>query len=97
MVRGGLSLAIFDKLLLMAEDKSAEPRVMTLMFNDVQKIMTSLIYVHELWAGIIETGLATWLLYRQTGAASFDMLGLAVGMEPTDALFRHVFVGTYTM
>jgi hypothetical protein len=78
MVRGGLSVTVFEKLLRLREDIGLESRVMTLMFSDIQRIMSSLIYVHELWAGIVETGLATWLLYRQIGVACFAMLGIAL-------------------
>lgn len=51
---------------------------MTLMFSDTQRIMNSLNYIHEVWAAILETAVATWLLYRQTGSASFAMLAVSI-------------------
>lgn len=33
--------------------------------------------IHEVWATPLEAGLATWLLYRHVGPASFIMLGVA--------------------
>ncbi|KAG6203200.1 hypothetical protein E4U35_004571 [Claviceps purpurea] len=51
---------------------------MTLMFSDTQRIMGSLNYIHETWAAIVETAVATWLLYIQTGNASFAMLAVSI-------------------
>lgn len=71
---------VFDKMLRLPEDKEMESKVLTLTINDAQRISTSLTYVHELWAGLLETGLATWLLWRQVGPSSLTVLGLALGM-----------------
>lgn len=71
---------IFDKVLRLREDKEMESRALTLTINDAQRISTSLTYLHELWAGLLETGLATWLLWRQVGPSSLTVLGLALGM-----------------
>jgi hypothetical protein len=71
---------VFDKMLRLREDKEIESRALTLTINDAQRISTSLTYLHELWAGILETGLATWLLWRQVGPSSLAVLGLALGM-----------------
>ena len=52
---------------------------MTLMIADVQSIVGSAIHMNELWASVIETVLATWLLQRQVGLACLSMIGLVVG------------------
>ncbi|KAG6184716.1 hypothetical protein E4U36_001748 [Claviceps purpurea] len=78
IVRGTLVVLLYDKLLLIQEDPSIEPRAMTLMFSDTQRIMGSLNYIHETWAAIVETAVATWLLYIQTGNASFAMLAVSI-------------------
>lgn len=82
MVRGGLCIVIFEKLLRLPENDDVESLAMTLMIGDVQRIMNATCKIHEVWAATAETGLATWLLYREVGAACFVMLGIAAGMEP---------------
>lgn len=39
------------------------------MSTDVERIRQGVIYVHEVWAGIIETAIASFLLYRSLGIA----------------------------
>ncbi|QGA20124.1 hypothetical protein EYB26_007825 [Talaromyces marneffei] len=78
IIRGGLVDAVFDKVLRLREDKEMESRALTLTINDVQRISSSLTYLHELWAGLLETGLATWLLWRQVGPSCLTVLGLAL-------------------
>lgn len=77
MVRGGLAITIFEKLLRLPEGDKIESMATTLMVEDLQRIMSAVARGHEVWAGIIETGIATWLLYRQLGPSCFVMLGLA--------------------
>lgn len=79
MIRGGLAITIFEKLLRLPEGDKIESTATTLMVEDLQRIMSAVARGHEIWAGIIETGLATWLLYRQLGPACFVMLGLTAG------------------
>lgn len=79
MLRGGLAVTIFEKLLRLPESDKLESQVTTLMVGDLQRIMGSASRCHEVWAGTIETGLATWLLYRQLGPSCFVMLGIAAG------------------
>ncbi len=80
MIRGGLVVVLFDKLLRLAENPSVESQATTLMFSDTQRVMTAMNYFHELWAGVFDTAIATWLLYRKTGAASFAMLAVTIGI-----------------
>lgn len=80
MTRGGLVILLFDKLLRLAENPAVESRAMTLMFSDTQRIMSAMNYFHELWSGVFDMAIATWLLYRKTGVASFAMLAVTIGM-----------------
>ncbi|POS71828.1 canalicular multispecific organic anion transporter 1 [Diaporthe helianthi] len=77
MIRCGLATTIFDKLLRVPEGQEVPALATTLMVDDLQRIMSAIARGHEIWAGVIETGLATWLLYRQLGPSCFVMLGLA--------------------
>lgn len=79
MVRAGLATTIFEKVLTLPEGEKVQAMATTLMVEDLQRIMSAIARGHEIWAGVIETGLATWLLYRQLGPSCFVMLGLAAG------------------
>lgn len=46
-----------------------ESAAVTLMSTDVQRICDALPLVHELWASLIEIGLAVWLLQAEIGIA----------------------------
>lgn len=80
MIRGGLVESIFEKILKLKEDKESESKALTLTISDIQKITGTLTYMHEMWAGVLETALASWLLYRQLGASCFVILALALSM-----------------
>ncbi|CAK7208856.1 hypothetical protein SCUCBS95973_000253 [Sporothrix curviconia] len=77
MMRGGLSVAIFDKVLKLPESDELESKATTLVVNDIERIMKACARGHEIWAGFVEAGIATWLLYRQLGPACLVMLGIA--------------------
>ncbi|KAK1570181.1 canalicular multispecific organic anion transporter 1 [Colletotrichum navitas] len=78
IVRGGLVVAIFEKVLRLPEHDGIESKANTLMISDAQRIVSGLAFIHELWAGILETALATYLLQRIMGVSSMAMLGLAL-------------------
>ncbi len=79
MVRGGLVDSIFEKMLKLRQDKDIESKALTLMIADVQRIMSALSFIHEIWAGPLETAIATWLLWRQVGPSSLTVLVLSLG------------------
>lgn len=69
MVRGMLISAIFKKtteLSITALDNSA---AVTLMSTDIERIQGGCRDLHEIWANVIEAGLASWLLKRELGLA----------------------------
>ena len=78
-MRGGLVEVIFSKMLRLKQEKDTESKALTLMISDAQRITATLAWMHELWAGPVETILATWLLWRQLGPSSLTVLGLAIG------------------
>ena len=79
MMRGVLISSIFSKTLKLSTDVDSESRAMTLMIADVEGIVGSLKHLNEVWASLIETALATWLLERQVGLASLSMIALVLG------------------
>lgn len=78
MVRGTLVSSIYYKtteISITALDNSA---AVTLMSTDVERIEVGLRVTHELWANIIQVGLATWLLQRELGLACLVPIVVAV-------------------
>lgn len=51
----------------------------TLMGTDVERIATSLLGFHELWASLLEIAISLWLLGRQVGVACIIPLVIAIG------------------
>lgn len=92
MVRGLLAGAVYRKTLeakLSAADDSA---ALTLMSADVERIISGLLNIHELWANMIEVALASWLLSDQIGA-SFVAPLIVVGCCVVLAAFLARFAG----
>ncbi|KAH8805144.1 ABC multidrug transporter [Xylogone sp. PMI_703] len=78
MMRGGLIAMLYGKvsdLSVTALDPSAS---VTLMSADIERITTGWQTFHELWANLIEIGLAIFLLYRQLGVACAIPVGVAL-------------------
>ncbi|KAF7940314.1 uncharacterized protein EAE98_000441 [Botrytis deweyae] len=77
-LRGGLIARISDKLMRLRHETGLESKVFTLVIADVDKIISASAYIHEIWAAVLETGLATWLLWRQIGPSSLTVLAVAL-------------------
>jgi len=79
MVRGALVTAIYQKtteISIIALDNSA---AVTLMSTDVERIEQGLKQLHEFWANLLQTCIATYLLQRELGLACLTPIGLAIG------------------
>lgn len=61
---------LFDKTLRAETLAFDNAEAMTLMSADVDRITSSMHIIHELYASVIETGIALWFLY--------DFLGIAM-------------------
>ncbi|ETI25244.1 hypothetical protein G647_04618 [Cladophialophora carrionii CBS 160.54] len=69
-VRAGLVSLLFHKTLelsILSADPSAS---LTLMSTDVQRIVDPLTLLHDTWGGMVELGLAMFLLYRNIGGGA---------------------------
>ncbi|KAF7919657.1 hypothetical protein EAE99_008509 [Botrytis elliptica] len=77
MIRGVLVPAIYHKTTQMRIGDFDNAAAVTLMSADTERIMYALRQMHEVWANVIEVGLATWLLYTQVGLACFAPLAIA--------------------
>lgn len=51
---------------------------LTLMSADIERITVGWQYMHEIWANMIEIGVAIYLLYRQLGAACAVPVAVAI-------------------
>lgn len=78
VLRGGLVVTIFEKVVRLREDSEIESKATTMMISDVQRIVGGIEYLYEVGAGLVETGLATYLLYRMVGISCITILGLAL-------------------
>ncbi|KAH8703765.1 putative multidrug resistance-associated protein [Talaromyces proteolyticus] len=77
-IRSGLTAKIYRHMSILPGRDLKDSEAVTLMGTDVERIVDSLTYVHELWASIVEVGIATWLLVRQVSFAS--LMPLLVGI-----------------
>ena len=57
----------------------ADRAPLTMMSTDVERILTGLRFVHELWAAPLEVAIAVWLLERQLSVAGVVPVVVALG------------------
>ena len=79
MARGGLISMLFAKTSLLKSDDVDPSASLTLMSADIERITNGWQTMHEIWANIIEIGVAIYLLERQLGAACAIPIAVAVG------------------
>lgn len=77
--RGLLIHAISSKILLVKAEQANDMNAVTLMSTDTQRIADGTKFVHEIWATVVEAGIAMFLLERQVGALAAAPLGIAIG------------------
>lgn len=79
MIRGGLVALIFQKTLELDSTKASEGDAISLISADIEGIEPGISLIHEVWASIVELGIALYLLERQVGAACFFVIIPAAG------------------
>jgi hypothetical protein len=79
MVRCGLTAKIYYHTVALKSMQLKDSAAVTLMGTDVERIVETLKFVHELWASIPEIGVAVWLLARQVYGASAVPLIICLG------------------
>ncbi|KAF2030694.1 hypothetical protein EK21DRAFT_65006, partial [Setomelanomma holmii] len=77
MFRGGLICAVSEKMLKLDATYTRIDVGFTLINTDVERMCQSLRNMHEVWANVIELGIAIHLLARQMGAAFVAPMVLA--------------------
>ena len=78
MVRGSLIAVIYSRTLSLALSTQYPSAPSALMSIDVERICTCLSNLHELWANILEVGIAIYILERKIGVACISPALLAL-------------------
>lgn len=78
MVRGQLISLLFDKATSMSMTVADPTAVLTLMSADIERIDMGWRTAHEVWANLVEIGVAAFLLERQLGVACVVPIGIAI-------------------
>jgi len=76
-MRGAVVPAVLDKTLRIDAQDAKTAASLTLMSTDIENITVGISTMHEIWIGLIEAGVATYLLGRQLGSAC----GVAIGFS----------------
>ncbi|KAI0602863.1 ATPase-like protein [Biscogniauxia sp. FL1348] len=95
MIRGCLVAAVYRTTTEMKLSATTDGAALTLMSTDIERIRLGFLNLHEFWANTIEVGLASWLLYRQVGAAFAAPL-VVVLCSILGGTFLNKFTGTRT-
>jgi ABC-type multidrug transport system fused ATPase/permease subunit len=69
ILRGCLATALYATATDIRADADQDSASLTLMSTDLERIRTGLRNIHDIWAGVIEVSIASWLLYNQLGLA----------------------------
>lgn len=68
----------YEQTLALQPEDLNDSAALTLMGTDVERAISNLQSIHELWASVIEVGIALWLLARQLGVACLVPLVIAL-------------------
>ncbi|KAI7970770.1 hypothetical protein EIK77_007950, partial [Talaromyces pinophilus] len=69
MTRAGLISMIYDKTMTLKAKDLKDAKAVTLMGTDMERILNAIKNMHEIWASVIQAGIAIWLLERQVHVA----------------------------
>lgn len=79
-LRAGLISLIHRQTVRTRAVDLGEITAVTLMGTDVERIVTGFFSIHDLWACLIDIGVAIFLLARQLGVACLVPVVMIVGM-----------------
>ncbi|PKY02184.1 putative multidrug resistance-associated protein [Aspergillus campestris IBT 28561] len=78
-VRAGLIQLLYEQSIRKSPAALADRASLTMMSTDVERILSGLRFVHELWAAPLDVGVAVWLLQRQLSVAGVVPVVVALG------------------
>ena len=90
MIRGNLVNLIYQRTLELSTISLDQSVATTLMSADVERIGTGMRQMHDVWAGLIEIGLAMWLLATQLGVAAVAAGVISLGKFSLHLNHRHL-------
>ena len=79
MARGGLISMLYNKTGALSAAAVNSSASLTLMSADIERITHGWQSMVEIWANVVEVGLAVYLLERQLGAACALPVAIAIG------------------
>jgi hypothetical protein len=78
-LRGGLIALIYQRTTETRDVDMGEITAVALMSTDVERIAEGMTNLHEVWASLLDVGIATWLLGRQLSLACIAPIAVIVG------------------
>lgn len=83
MLRGGLMGVVFQHMMSLPLGSIDESSAISLMGTDIEMLAEYFqSTVCEIWANILQLGLATWLLQTQVGAVCIAPIIVVIGKSP---------------
>jgi hypothetical protein len=79
-LRGSLIALIYQKTTHTRTVDLGETTAVTLIGTDVERIASGMQMLHEVWASLLDIGIAAWLLGRQLNVACIAPIVLVAGM-----------------
>ena len=79
MMRGQLISMLYDKATDISITTADPTAALTLMSADIERIDVGWRTAHEIWANLLEIGIAVYLLERQLGVACLIPVATAIG------------------
>lgn len=94
MMRGALVALVYDKMLTLRAGSVNESAAMTLMSTDVERIGETAEFVFEMWAYVLQIGIAIWLLEARVGVACVAPVVVVAGERDEPARPCFIYSGT---
>ena len=79
MVRGQLVSMLYNKATTLSITTADPTAALTLMSADIERIDMGWRTANEIWANLVEIGIAVYLLERQLGVSCLIPVGTAIG------------------
>lgn len=79
MIRAGLISMVYQQTVGMTTTGLKDSGAITLMGTDVERIVSNLRNIHEIWASVLEVGVAIWLLKREIWVSCIIPLIISLG------------------
>lgn len=90
MFRGILVPELYIKTLDVSIVAASNSAALVLMSTDVERVMTALPALHEIWVALAQVAIAAWLLQRELGFPFFLPIVLSLGM-----VYSHLFIRSW--